>query len=42
MLEKKTEPYDVYFIKDVKNAVLETNKVVEKIMNYITQSKSSV
>ena len=39
---KEDGTYDVYYIKDVKNAVRETNKVVEKIMNYITQSKSSV
>ena len=39
---KEDGTYDVYFVKDVKNAVRETNKVVEKIMNHITQSKTSI
>lgn len=39
---KEDGTYDVYLVKDVKNAVSETNKVVEIIMSYITQSKTCI
>lgn len=39
---KEDGTYDVYLVKDVKKAVRETNKVVVKIWNYITQGNTCV